>query len=488
LARFSRLIRWATRGALFIVAAVLLIMIVRAFDSRRLPELHPWHRVDLESEFRARDADGVDSLADYLALEARLFEELASGLEAERPLDGVTQYSRYNLRSPSHPARFPRNWNRTQEWRPERIRGGALLLHGLTDSPYSLRTAAELLAEEGYYVLLLRHPGHGTHPGALVDVEYQDWLAAARIGARHVRAEVGDELPLLIAGYSMGGAVAVQLTLEALEDDTLPLPDKMLLVSPAIGVSPAGIVGSWHRLISWSAYFERFRWIDVLPEYDPFKYNSFPKNAGRQMYLLTKQVQAGLVRAMETGTIERFPRTLAFQSAADGTVSTAAVLDPLFRSLGSTEHELVLFDLNRKAIGNGFMDPSQSRSVSDLIASHEVDYRLSLITNESETSARVIEIELGGPAPRSQSRSLGLSWPQSVYSLSHVALPFAADDPLYGVEAPSVAMPNIRIGDWAPRGEKGLLAISMNNVMRLRFNPFLPYQRERIRDWVDIPE
>jgi hypothetical protein len=49
-------------------------------------------------------------------------------------------------------------------------------------------------------------------------------------------------------------------------------------------------------------------------------------------------------------------------------------------------------------------------------------------------------------------------------------------------------MPNIRIGDWAPRGEKGLLAISMNNVMRLRFNPFLPYQRERIRDWVDIPE
>ena len=51
--------------------------------------------------------------------------------------------------------------------RPPEIRGGALLLHGLTDSPYSLRHVAELLAQQGYYALGLRLPGHGTFPAAI---------------------------------------------------------------------------------------------------------------------------------------------------------------------------------------------------------------------------------------------------------------------------------------------------------------------------------
>jgi alpha-beta hydrolase superfamily lysophospholipase len=488
LARLSRVIRWTLRCTVYAAAAVILVFLIRAFDSRRVPELQVWHRLELANELRARDADDVTSLEAYLALEERLFDELAAKLEADRPLAGVTEYSRYNLRSSSHHSRFSRNWNRTREWRPERIRGGALLLHGLTDSPYSLRNMGELLSEAGYYTLLIRHPGHGTHPGALLDVDYEDWLAAARIGARHVRAEVGNDAPFLVVGYSMGGAVAIQLALEALEDDALPQPDKLLLLSPAVGVSPAGIVGSWHRLVSWLPYFERFRWIDVLPEYDPFKYNSFPKNAGRQMYLLTKRINAGLLRIRQTGAIERFPATLAFQSVADGTVSTAAVLDHLYQLLGSSRHELVLFDLNRKAMGQGFMDPSFGDLVSDLMTSQDIGYRLSLVTNRSESSREVVETELGSRGRGSQSRAIGLAWPASVYSLSHVALPFGRDDPLYGVTAPEAPAANIRIGTWAPRGEKDLLAVSMSNVMRLRFNPFLPYQNERIRGWVAIQE
>ena len=51
-------------------------------------------------------------------------------------------------------------------------RGAALLIHGLTDSPYSLRRVAEILQEEGYHVVGLRLPGHGTNPGTLATVSW----------------------------------------------------------------------------------------------------------------------------------------------------------------------------------------------------------------------------------------------------------------------------------------------------------------------------
>jgi alpha-beta hydrolase superfamily lysophospholipase len=49
-----------------------------------------------------------------------------------------------------------------------------LLLHGLTDSPYSMRALAELFAARGWYVVGLRLPGHGTAPAALTRVTWQD--------------------------------------------------------------------------------------------------------------------------------------------------------------------------------------------------------------------------------------------------------------------------------------------------------------------------
>lgn len=96
---------------------------------------------------------------------------------------------------------------------------------------------------------------------------------------------LGSGLPFVLVGYSMGGALAVDYVLEALDSSELPVPERLVLLSPAIGVSPAGILGSWHKALSWLPYFEKFRWLDILLEYDPFKYNSFPKNAGRQMFL-----------------------------------------------------------------------------------------------------------------------------------------------------------------------------------------------------------
>ncbi|SQC42641.1 membrane protein [Klebsiella pneumoniae] len=44
-------------------------------------------------------------------------------------------------------------------------RGGVVLLHGLTDSPYSVRYLAQLWQQRGYVAVVPRLPGHGTAPG-----------------------------------------------------------------------------------------------------------------------------------------------------------------------------------------------------------------------------------------------------------------------------------------------------------------------------------
>ena len=480
----ARLGRWLARLALYAAAATAVVLLVRAFDSRRLPDLQPWHRVRLAAEFRAGDADDVVSVEAYLAREARVFEELADRIERAVPAREGGRFSRFSRESASHPDRFDRNWNRSFEIAPPRVRGGALLLHGLTDSPYSLRSVAALLVEQGFSTLALRMPGHGTHPGGLVDAHHEDWREVARLGARHVRAKAGDDAPFVVVGYSMGGALAVDYALDALATPSLPLPDRLILISPAVGVSAVGVVGSWHKTLSFLPWFEKFHWLSVLPEYDPFKYNSFPKNAGRQMYLVTLDVAAGLARARAAGPRDDFTPTLTFQSGADRTVSTRAVIDPLYSTLGSPRHALVLFDVNRTAQMDGFLDPSCHTLVTDLEAAESVPYRLTLLTNARPDSVAVVARELGARAGTVAESETGLAWPRGVYSLSHVALPFRSDDPLYGVDPVADGFEGIRIGTVTPRGERDLLTVSMSQMMRLRYNPFYPYMAARIREWL----
>ena len=76
-----------------------------------------------------------------------------------------------------------------------------------------------------------------------------------------------------------------------------------------------------------------------------------------------------------------------------------------------------------------------------------------------------------------------MKWPREVYSLSHVALPFAGNDPLNGGDDPEPS-PGIRLGDLALRGERGVLRISGTEMLRLRWNPFYSDLEDRLSQWV----
>ena len=210
--------RWIIRLAWSVALIFATIVIGGALDARRrLPDLEPWHRI-IPRDFRASDLTTRSTLADYLAIEESAFRVVHEQIEQRLDSTERVTANRYNPDGISHPGRLGTDWNRTQVLTPQTtIVGGALLVHGLTDSPYSFRTIAEDLRARGYYVLALRVPGHGTVPAGLTDVNWEDWLAAVRLGARHVRATIGEGKPLMLVGYSNGGALVLKYTLDVLD-------------------------------------------------------------------------------------------------------------------------------------------------------------------------------------------------------------------------------------------------------------------------------
>jgi hypothetical protein len=79
---------------------------------------------------------------------------------------------------------------------------------------------------------------------------------------------------------------------------------------------------------------------------------------------------------------------------------------------------------------------------------------------------------------------LGLSWPEAIYSLSHVALPFPIDDPVYGGEGRGREVGSVSLGRLSPRGEKSVLIVPQEVLMRLTWNPFFPYLAARVQQFV----
>jgi alpha-beta hydrolase superfamily lysophospholipase len=472
--------RWAARIAWAAVLVFVTVVVGRAFESRRLPALELWHRAVPAREVRAADVTTGFTLADYLAREEEVFSEVARDVSGRLGPRDASVPNRYVAASVSSPARQAFDGNRTFERVPAQIRGGALLVHGLTDAPYSLHAVADLLAAQGIYALSLRMPGHGTVPAGLTSATWEDWLAAVRVGMRHVRQRAGDGAPIYLVGYSNGGALAVKYSLDALQMPGLPRADRLVLLSPMIGVSPFARFAWMMSVFGWVPYFEQSRWLDVLPEYLPFKYTSFPVNAGRQTYRLTTALSEQLREAGESNRIRDLPPILTFQSLVDTTVRTDAVVHELYDRLDRDGSELVLFDVNRQSR----IAPFFRADSADPLPVASRPYRLTVVTNASPETLDVIEQTTGPGSREMAARPLGLAWPPMVFSLTHIALPFPPTDAVFGVGVPGEPAVGLRLGALEPRGERDLLLVPVEQFMRLSYNPFYPYLEARLREWM----
>jgi len=482
-----RLIRWIG----FVVFNLVLMAVIAAGAllygwarfARALPELRGWHRQAPAAEFHAADARPGYTFEDYRKQESEVFQQLDALVAGPWKTEAVGAYDRFRVGSVCNPeTTLDRNWNRSFVLKAPTPIGGVLLVHGLSDSPYSLRALALRLQAEGYTVVGLRVPGHGTCPRALAEARWEDWTAAVKIAAHGVSGLIPTGAPLILAGYSNGGALSLHYAASALEDKSLPAVKAVLLFSPMIGINSLARVSGLYRVVARLSGDEKALWSDVSAEVDPFKYCSWPMNASEQAWAVTQDVERRLAAIEKSGRMGQMPPILAMQSAIDSTVVVPKLITVLFDRLrpgGSSE--LVLFDVNRVERLNNLMDLSFERDIRPRLQRKDLPFRLTLVRNSAGDSPSVMAQTRAGDSWTET--PLNETWPRGVFSLSHVAVPIPPTDPVYGT-AEATAKTGLPLGSLTMRGENGALLISDSMLIRQRHNPFYQFMEDRVVKWL----
>jgi alpha-beta hydrolase superfamily lysophospholipase len=482
----GRLFRFFRRMLVLLIVVAATLLVARAWDSQRGPDLEPWHTY-VPHDMHADQIDKSE-WGSYLKAEEAVFRgvrtEVTDKLDAEARVPG----NRYYDGSPIYPGHFAQDWNRSYILEPAGPPVGAVvLLHGLTDSPYSLRHIARRYRDEGFVAVAIRMPAHGTVPAALTDVEWEDWDAATRLAVREAVRRAGPSKPLHIVGFSNGGALAMKYALDALDNQPLARPDRLILISPMIGITSFARFVGIAALPALLPAFAKAAWLGILPEFNPFKYNSFPVNGARQSYRLTAALQDRMARTGRDGLLNRLPPVLTFQSVVDFTVSTRAIISGLYAQLPANGSELVLFDINRGATLGPLLRSASETVLSRILAPPPRKFRTVIITNAAADTYKVVEKVTEAGATSEQTSELALAFPPGIFSLSHVALPFPMSDSLYGMEPDKSEDFGVNLGAISPRGERGVLIVNLDALLRVSSNPFFPYVLGRIDQAIAAP-
>jgi carboxylesterase len=88
---------------------------------------------------------------------------------------------------------------------------GALVIHGFTGSPQSVRPWATALADAGLTVYAPRLPGHGTRWQDMAKTRWDDWYVEVERAFEVLRARCSE---VFVCGLSMGGTLALRLAEE----------------------------------------------------------------------------------------------------------------------------------------------------------------------------------------------------------------------------------------------------------------------------------
>jgi hypothetical protein len=123
------------------------------------------------------------------------------------------------------------------------------------------------------------------------------------------------------------------------------------------------------------------------------------------------------------------PPILTFQSLVDSTVITSAVLENLYEMLPDNGSELILFDVNHAGDLEEYVLPRHQALLNRAMNEGSGKYAVSVVTNHAKGGRAVLELRQIAEVPGFVGRSLPYAWPEDVYSLTHVALPFPLHTP-----------------------------------------------------------
>ena len=111
---------------------------------------------------------------------------------------------------------------------------GVLLIHGLNDTPYSMRDLGDRFSKECYMVRAILLPGHGTVPGDLINIGLPAWRDAVAKAVWSFRGHVDR---LVIAGFDLGANLALDAALDLGFPPEVEL-DGIVMLAPAFRYDP----------------------------------------------------------------------------------------------------------------------------------------------------------------------------------------------------------------------------------------------------------
>ena len=148
-----------------------------------------------------------------------------------------------------------------------------LLIHGLTDSPFSFHDLSQFFYQQGFTVRTLLLPGHGMAPSELLTADYNEWQQATKFA---IEQTLNDYQQVYLGGLSTGGALIFDYLMQKKHVDEKI--KGLFMWSPA---SKAKSDLAW--LAKYIDAIPFVDWLDLDADIDFAKYESFPYNAATQV-------------------------------------------------------------------------------------------------------------------------------------------------------------------------------------------------------------
>ncbi|MBR9985461.1 MAG: alpha/beta hydrolase [Desulfosarcina sp.] len=237
----------------------------------------------------------------------------------------------------------------------DRQRVGVVLAHGYMAAPAEVRGLADYLGKMGFWVYAPRMKGHGTAPEDLAGCTFQDWIDSMDRGY----AIISNLCRRVFAGgFSTGAGLALDLAqrvpgVEGVFAVSTPLRlnDLAARFVPAVDV--------------WNRFMERFNlddakktFVDNHPENPHINYFKNPIAGVRELERLMSSLEPRL-------SLVTVP-ALVIQSREDPVVNPKGA-EKIFKLLGSTDKQMVLFNFQRHGILLGDGAKRVYRAIGDFL-------------------------------------------------------------------------------------------------------------------------
>lgn len=112
---------------------------------------------------------------------------------------------------------------------------GVLLIHGFTGSPLEMRPLGDFLASCGYTVSGVRLAGHGSSEENMARTRCRDWIGSAEDALLELK---GQCQKVFVAGLSMGGVIALNLSTRHEVDGLICMSTPAFLKDPRMLILP----------------------------------------------------------------------------------------------------------------------------------------------------------------------------------------------------------------------------------------------------------